>query len=1073
MILSRIQIAGFGVLRGTDLRFGAGMNLVVGPNEAGKSTLQEAILTSLFGFSSERLRSKAALGELAERWRPWQGGPFGMSLEVEMLDRSRLIIERDLDAETVRVRDAASGDDLTARFDGEGLAGLAVGRRLLGISRDIYSNTACISRSEVMRLEDAGTIKEAITALADSAQPDRTAQAVLDRLRAERAQRIGRPRARSGPLRELESRLSELERQLRAAQQARSAVDELARKRETVAALTDAELAIVQNLEAALLGARLADAEQRLERARQIEGLIIEEEGKRQAHDRYASFPIERHATVQELRSHLRATQEAEADFRERAGQVEEQVKELEAEQARLETEAQSHEGRARGIDELSLKEEPLVRELVSSLTFADAQAPETHLRAHGSAEEVRRISEHHPGMIGLGLDWSARQIEFQRAFAEWRERHNAALEARQRAGQQLPPRLEQLKQDIARYKEVPDVIRSGQQAEETMRREEAMAERARARQGAFLGAMLGGLLLTALAILVAFLAFYGGLPTWVAGIAFFLLGMGALAAIIGIWVRSSAIKEVDRRLRSKDEARVKRREVLNPWGVRSSAELQQALVEHLQKVRSDATRLELDRQASELDERGQAAGRALRELVGGWGLSQPAPSEEAIAETSRLVEGLAADTVAWKAASQRAQEASKAEATLDERREQLRQRLHSVLDRMGFDRKEALAAGRDFLAATESARAAAQVRTRIEQLDAQLEQLRQPRKRAEAEHARAADYLRQLQAIYRPAGIEDQDPEAAALAWDGAVAHAEAFRLAAPRLDELRRQGGGAGGESAALAQLVADLGEQAATADRDLDPARTLEYRQLPLAELERQRDQHRAAKERAQEERARAEELLNDRLQQIGDVAALEEEILNAKEQLERLESEAHAYDLAIETLEAAARSVRRAVVPRLKSHLQGQLSPITNGRYRDVQVGDDLTLQVRAQDQRSFKDVDNLSLGTRSLIYLLERVALARIISGNAEPLPLLLDEALVHADRRRVRAALDELARLGQDHQIILFSKDESLADRGEKAGGWTIIRLPGPALVPMDTVPAGPNGPHPEGEPESLVSSES
>jgi len=68
-------------------------------------------------------------------------------------------------------------------------------------------------------------------------------------------------------------------------------------------------------------------------------------------------------------------------------------------------------------------------------------------------------------------------------------------------------------------------------------------------------------------------------------------------------------------------------------------------------------------------------------------------------------------------------------------------------------------------------------------------------------------------------------------------------------------------------------------------------------------------------------------------------------------------------------------------------------------------------------------------------------------GGGEPAPLLLDEALVHADRRRMRAALDELGRLGQDNQIILFSKDEALAERAEKAEHWTIIRLPGPSLV--------------------------
>ena len=1070
MILTRVQIAGFGTLRSTDLRFKRGINLVIGPNEAGKSTLQEAVLSALFGFAGDRQRSPGALSERIERWRPWQEGPYAVTLEVEMQDRARLLIERDFDADTVRVRDLASGDDVTARFDGEAAGGAAVGRRLLGISREIYSNTACISRSEVMRLEDAGSIKEAITALADSAQPDRTAQAVLDRLREERSRRIGRPRARSGPLRDLEGRLVELERQLAAARQARAAVEELAVKRETVAALTDAELSIVQTLEAALLRARLDDGRRRLERARQLEALIATEEERLQSHARFASFPLEQHAAVQELRSHLRATQEAQTDFSERARQVRDQVAELEAERSRLATQAAEQETAAHGIDELSLKEEPLVRELVSSLTFADAQAPEVHLRAHACAEEVRRIAERHPGMVSASFDWPARQVEFQRALAEWRERHQAALDARKRAGQALPPRLEQLKQDIARYREVPDVIRAGQQAEETMRREEAMAERARGRQGAFLGAMLGGLLLTALAILVAFLAFYGGLPTWVAGIAFFLLGMGVLAAVIGIWVRSSAIREVDRRLRAKDAARVKRREILSPWGVRSSAELQQALVEHLQKVRSDATRLELDRQAAEQEERGQAAGGALRELVGSWGLPQPAPTEEAAEESARLVEVLANDTMAWKAASQRSQEASRAESTLDERREQLRQRLHSVLDRLGFDRKEALAAGRDFLQACEAARVAQRLRTRIEQLDAQLEQLRQPAQRAAGEQERSAGYLRQLRAVYEPAGITAADPEAAAAAWDGAVAHAEAYRRLAPHLDELRRQAGDDGDQSESLTRLVGDLEEQASAAAQGLEPARIEEYRQLPLADLERQRDQHRSSKERAQEERARAEELLNDRLAQIGDVAALEEEIASTHGQLEHLEAEAHAYDLAIETLEGAARSVRRAVVPRLKSQLQNQLASITNGRYRDVQVGEDLALHVKAHDQRAFKDVDNLSLGTRSLIYLLERVALARIIGGNAEPPPLLLDEALVHADRRRLRAALEELARLAQEHQIILFSKDEALAERGEKAGTWTIIRLPGPALVAVDAPGAAPNGPHRSEEAEERES---
>src|SRR5919198_4751405 len=222
MHLTRIQIEGFGCLRGNDVRFGPGINLVIGPNEAGKSTLQEAIVAALFGLGSERagLLRSGPLGT-GERWRPWQPGPFKLALEVLLHDGTRLRIERDFDGQRASVLELLSGADITERFEADAWGGLAVGRQLLGVSRDVYTNTACISRSEVMRLEDAGAIKEAIVALADSAHPDRTAQRVLDRLRQERAHRIGKPRARSGPLRDLETRLADLERQLTAARPAR------------------------------------------------------------------------------------------------------------------------------------------------------------------------------------------------------------------------------------------------------------------------------------------------------------------------------------------------------------------------------------------------------------------------------------------------------------------------------------------------------------------------------------------------------------------------------------------------------------------------------------------------------------------------------------------------------------------------------------------------------------------------------------------------------------------------------------------------------------------------------------
>jgi DNA repair exonuclease SbcCD ATPase subunit len=1057
MQLTRIQVDGFGVLRATDLRFGKGMNLVIGPNEAGKSTLQEAILSGLYGFQSEKARGPAGAAAV-ERWRPWHDSAFRLALEFELDDGRRLRVDRDFDGETARVQDLETGEDVTAHFltDGETAS---LGRRILGIPKDIFTGTACISRAEVMRIEDSGAIREAITALADSAHPDRTARKVLDRLRQERIERVGRPRGRTGPLHLLAARLAELERQLAAARQARSAVEELAQKREAVATLTEAELSVVQTLEAAVLTARFEDARRRLDRVQQIDHMIADENARLQEHAAFSGFPRARDEEVRGLRTRLRATEEAEREFAARAADAASEVAALEAERGKLEQEYQGQIARARGVSPNSLKEEPMVRELVSSLSLMDAQAPEAHLRARTCADEVQHLADRHPGLIGQGAEWTSRHVEFQRVYAEWRERSNAATEARRRAGAELPPRLEQLKQDVSRYKEVPETIKAAQQAEEAMRHEETMAERSRSQYGTWGIVTLVGVLLMAVAFLVMFVGLSVGPLAFI--VAAFLLGMGLLGAILGLVLRGAANRQVDRRLRAKDDARLRRREILGPWGVRSSGELQQALVDHLQRIRSDATRLELDRQAAELEERSRAAGRTLRELIGSWGLSQPAPTEDALEGTAQLMQSLAEDDAAWKAAQQRWEEATRTEKALDDRRETLRQRLHGVLDRLGFDRREALAAGQDFLGACEAGRAAQQLRTRIQQLEAQLDQLRQPADRAMAEHEKASQYRAKLEAIYRPAGITEADPEASARRWDDAVAHVDTYVTSNARLKELQDSQIAVAGDqdTAGLARLVGELDGQSQQAQQGLAPGSLEPYRAVPLADLERQLDQHRASKERAQEERARAEELLNDRLLQIGDVASLEEEIVTVQEQLQELEAQAHAYDLAIDTLEEAAKSVRRAVIPQMKAQLQSQLAPITNGRYREVQVMDDLGLQVRTQDHRAFKDVDHLSMGTRSLIYLLQRVALARIISGSTESLPLLLDEALVHADRRRMKAALDELGRLGQEHQILLFSKDETLAERGERAGNWTIIRLPGPSVTSPHSPPdPGRNG---------------
>lgn len=128
---------------------------------------------------------------------------------------------------------------------------------------------------------------------------------------------------------------------------------------------------------------------------------------------------------------------------------------------------------------------------------------------------------------------------------------------------------------------------------------------------------------------------------------------------------------------------------------------------------------------------------------------------------------------------------------------------------------------------------------------------------------------------------------------------------------------------------------------------------------------------------------------------------------------------AIQLAAASLNDAAESLRRGIIPRLRARAGELLAAITDGRYAGVGLGRGMALSVETAD--ATRPVEQLSAGTTDAAYLALRLALLELLYPNEMP-PMLLDESLVQLDDDRASAMLGLLSdRCVEGGQCLIFT----------------------------------------------------
>lgn len=244
---------------------------------------------------------------------------------------------------------------------------------------------------------------------------------------------------------------------------------------------------------------------------------------------------------------------------------------------------------------------------------------------------------------------------------------------------------------------------------------------------------------------------------------------------------------------------------------------------------------------------------------------------------------------------------------------------------------------------------------------------------------------------------------EAEAAAGDPAT---RAARLALSQTDAAQ-SGADLHAVESALAALAADAPDLA-TAQAELSRAKGA------VTETEKEIERLRVDRARLEGEIGKQADLgVEERL------AEAEGALVTATEREARYGAEVAALAHLLSVLDETRTAAREAYFGPVQRELQPLLTILADNAA--LTFDDDSLLPGVLARQGGAEPVETLSGGTQEQIAILTRLAFARLFAKAGRPVPVILDDALVHTDDDRIRRMFTALHRVAVDQQVIVFT----------------------------------------------------
>ncbi|MBX7256593.1 MAG: AAA family ATPase [Candidatus Hydrogenedentes bacterium] len=1048
MRIARLWIDGYGRFASQSVTLTPGLQIILGPNEQGKTTLRHFISDMLYG--QKRNASPTDYDESHELRRPWRHPERYSGRLTYLLDNGfEIEVHRSFNSEqdAVHVFNRTHGREITEEFERYRNNEPNFAERHLGLTKAVFTNTATIGHLTLEHLGDEDAleqIRERILCLADSSEDSASADTAQQRL-LERILAIGRPSVEtSKPLPIALARREELERERAESLKSHEAITELERERtglrEEIASLNRRRAQCEDELHS-------IESRDRLQRFIEVQRIQIRIDDVTQkcfALSSVREFPLEHTPEVQRAANGV-ATARA---------QVERTRVELDDLQRQLQTEMERFGGAdspaSNDVPEHTERELGDLEARITRLTERLEALEEERTKAEQRSAQAQRDLELAPDFSTIDTDpveWLSQLAMSFRLAVQSRDnemeklrRLRESVDKRQSVAVKpgwVFSRFEDFHAEAREYEVQLRVHREQTAAlQASLERSRTLAQR---KDVSAPGFMWGAGILTLFSAGFFIASAYFEKPyLYIPAILCTILLIASIAA----WIQGRIaarrahmeVLEIQDDLLRLDEETEERRERIDKAiaeaGVASLRELD-ALYEQYTRTSAELKALretmsQQEQLAEEGDERVRDLFVKVKETFEKFG--ETVADEDDI---QNAVNRTIARYQEWRDAKRRLSESKDRPAQLEAQCEKVRQELEEcrreevsrALDVRQTMRDSGFREESKYTSALSALRA-----YRIRSAD-----LRQKRGRIDVLKERAASLEWRLEAE-----LKDQAKQEEGLArrlalggadsiehWHELAKQAKQYRDAWEERSRLQEK----------LDSLLMGESLEALRKAVEKDGPAVESFRRLPTVVKEELESLRTALAARSKQEHDLQLEIAKRTAGQRS-LSEIDEDLAVVQARIERMELELEAGAYAAALIEEVARDRHSRIAPRMATLAGAYLREITGGAYNELVIGRDLRISVRIPQTKKLSENprNGLSKGTVDQIYLALRLALVKSLSDSGESIPLLLDDPFANYDDDRLSKALNVLRRIGETNQILLFTCRHDVAEAATVSG---------------------------------------